>query len=241
MTVPVDPPPAGPAEATWSIAQAARWLGVSPQLVRDWIASDMLPTLPGAGRAPRLDPAAVRRWLDEARPSPPERLNQRDEHACFGCGRLNPFGLQLEFVADGDGVRADLTPGRLREGWAGTIHGGILSTMLDEALAWSLFRHQIWAVTARLNVSFRRPAMVGQPLSIHGWLVRDRGRLIEVAGEIRSADGTVLSEATGLFVRVSGTERDRLARIYGVVPPTPLPPSPPGASASDPVSDRRSG
>jgi uncharacterized protein (TIGR00369 family)/excisionase family DNA binding protein len=198
--------------------QAARLLGVEERRVRGWVRDGLLPArrLPG-GRA-RLPADAVRALVDQTPPVSGGRINRRDDHACFGCGRLNPFGLQLDFVADEAGVWTDFVPGRLREGWTGTVHGGILATLLDEVLAWALFQRGIVAVTARLAITYRRPAPVGEPLRAHGWIERDRGRLVEAAGEVRDQTGTLLAEASATFVRVGAAERARLERVYGVLP-----------------------
>jgi excisionase family DNA binding protein/uncharacterized protein (TIGR00369 family) len=203
------------ATGDYTIEAAARALGVTPRAVRKWARAGLLPAtrLPG-GRA-RI-PAAAVAGLYGDRSMPAGRLNQVDDHFCFGCGRLNPAGLQLSFVADGAEVRAAFTPGRLSEGWAGATHGGILATLLDEVLAWTLFHHQIWAVTTRLAITYRRPAPIGAPLTASGRIVQDRGRLVEVAGEAREAGGAVVAEATATFVRVSAEQRARLERIYGV-------------------------
>jgi uncharacterized protein (TIGR00369 family)/excisionase family DNA binding protein len=201
----------------YTIEEAARALGVTARTARHWARIGLLPArrLPG-GRA-RVPVAAVAGLYGD-RSMPAGRLNRRDDHFCFGCGRLNPAGLQLSFIAEGDEVRADFTPGRLREGWSGATHGGVLATLLDEALAWTLFHHQIWAVTARLAITYRRPAPIGAPLTARGRIVQDRGRLVEVAGEARDANGAVVAEATATFVRVSPEQRARLERIYGAAP-----------------------
>jgi uncharacterized protein (TIGR00369 family) len=144
-------------------------------------------------------------------------VNRLGEHECFGCGEHNPIGLRLVFAADGpDGVVAHFTPGRSRQGWIGATHGGILATLLDEALAWALVRAGIWAVTARLSITYRRPVPLSQPLTVHGRLVRDRGRLVEAAGEVRDAAGRRLVEAEGHFYCLPAPERSRLERLYGL-------------------------
>jgi excisionase family DNA binding protein/uncharacterized protein (TIGR00369 family) len=204
---------------TWTLKEAAARLGADERTVRRWARQGLLPARRLPGGQVRIPVAAVLALDDERRAPVADRLNLRDDHTCFGCGRLNPFGLHLDFVAEGDGVRADFVPGRLREGWSGTLHGGIIATLLDEVLAWALFRQQIWAVTTRLAITYRRPVLVGTPLSAHGRLERDRGRLIEASGEVRDATGLVLAEATATFVRVTAEARARLERIYGI--PTP--------------------
>jgi acyl-coenzyme A thioesterase PaaI-like protein len=137
------------------------------------------------------------------------RLNVGDDHYCFGCGRLNPHGLRLAFfrLDGGDGVWAPFTPERHHEGYAGLVHGGIVSTLLDEVMAWSLYAREVWAVTARMSVTFRRPLQVGVAVRLTGRLVADRGRLLEVTGDVRRAvDGVLLAEATATFARVPETQ-----------------------------------
>lgn len=138
-------------------------------------------------------------------PEHPAALNARDDHGCFGCGRLNPHSLRLRFypLADGDGVWAPFTPAPVHEGYAGIVHGGIITTVLDEVMAWSLYTREVWAMTARMSVTFRQPVVTGVPARAIGWLVSDRGRLLDVAAELRrDADDVLLAEATGTFARV---------------------------------------
>ena len=127
----------------------------------------------------------------------------RPDHGCFGCGALNPCGLHLAFGLHGEGVRARFTPRRQDEGFFGVVHGGILSTMLDEAMAWAAFAEGLWAVTGRLDVRFRKPVEVGIEVVVTGRVVANHGRIVEAQGEIRRAsDGALLAEGSGRFVRV---------------------------------------
>lgn len=133
-----------------------------------------------------------------------ERINVDLDHNCFGCGKLNAYGLQLDFHADErGGVWAEFVPAERFEGYTGMVHGGIISTVLDEVMAWSLYRQQIWAVTAEMSVRYRAPIQVGERTRATGWEIASRGRRIEMAGEIRRGrDGAVLATATALFIRV---------------------------------------
>lgn len=133
-----------------------------------------------------------------------ERINVDLDHNCFGCGRLNAYGLRLEFHADArGGVRTAWVPAERFEGYSGMVHGGVISAVLDEVMAWSLYRHHIWAVTGEMTVRFRAPIAVGEPTRATGWEVASRGRRIEMAGEIRrERDGALLATATALFIRV---------------------------------------
>ncbi len=134
-----------------------------------------------------------------------ERVNVTNEHNCFGCGRLNAHGLQMEFLTnpEGDGVWSRVILAPRFEGYQGVIHGGIISTLLDEAMAWSLYRDDIWAVTGQLSIRFRKPVIVGVPVLANGHIGARRGRIIEMRGDLRrESDGQVLAEATATFVRV---------------------------------------
>lgn len=132
-------------------------------------------------------------------------VNEVNAHNCFGCGTLNVCGLQLTMYpnADGNGVWSPFVPAARFEGYPGMIHGGIVCTALDEVMAWSLYREQIWAVTGSLQVRYRRPLAVGEGLRAIGMIERNRGRVIETRGEIRrQEDDMLLAEATAPFVRV---------------------------------------
>jgi hypothetical protein len=56
--------------------------------------------------------------------------------------------------------------------------------------------HNHLMVTASLEVKYRAPTPIGQPLTVVGRLVRRRGRLAVTAAELRLPDGTVTAEAT---------------------------------------------
>lgn len=133
-----------------------------------------------------------------------DRINVDLDHNCFGCGRLNEFGLKLNFHADArGGVWADFEPAARFEGYTGMVHGGVIGAVLDEVMAWSLYRQETWAVTAEMSVRYRAPVQVGELTRATGWQVAARGRRIEMAGEIRRrSDGAVLATATALFIRV---------------------------------------
>lgn len=147
------------------------------------------------------------------------RLNVRDDHYCFGCGRLNPWGLKLSFYesADGAGLWAPWTPVRQHEGYDGIAHGGIITAVLDEVMAWTAYQQRIWAVTGKIAVNFRRPVEIGVPTRAIGRIISDRGRILELAGELRrESDGAVLAAATGTFVRVPEEKaRDWQRRYIG--------------------------
>lgn len=90
----------------------------------------------------------------------------------------------------------------VHQGWNGRVHGGILSTLLDEAMAQLLYRRQETAVTAELTVRFKRSAPVGRELVVEARRTAARGRLVEVKAEARFTDGTVVAAAGAKFLKV---------------------------------------
>lgn len=140
---------------------------------------------------------------------------QRD-HGCFGCGDENPCGLRLRFETTEPGVvEARFVPRRQDEGFFGVVHGGIVTAMLDEAMAWASFSADVWAMTAKMEVRFRRPVRVGAELRLVGRVVSVRGKLVETAGEVRSVDDdALLAEATASFVQVPSAQVEEWEARY---------------------------
>jgi len=121
---------------------------------------------------------------------------------CFGCGPGNPIGLHLAFEAHEDGgVQASFTPGEEHQGWDGVMHGGLVTVLLDEAMAWAASASTTMYFTGRLEVRYRQPVRTGTPLTVRGWITRNRGRTLETRAEVQSLDGAVLAEGTALFMR----------------------------------------
>ena len=77
---------------------------------------------------------------------------------CFACAPTNPHGLKMEFWEDGDELVSMWQPNPNYEGWLGTLHGGIQSTLIDEIGGWWIGRKlQLSAMTTNLQVKFRKP------------------------------------------------------------------------------------
>jgi uncharacterized protein (TIGR00369 family) len=126
-------------------------------------------------------------------------MNKQPNSAqCFVCGVHNPVGLKLSFYEAASGeVVAGYTPPQHFEGFPGVLHGGVISALLDEA-GWRAVMvgdPNRFTVTARLDVRYRQPTPIGQPLRIVGRVVKRRGRLALAQASITLPDGTVTAEA----------------------------------------------
>ncbi len=132
---------------------------------------------------------------------------QGDDY-CFGCGAANPVGLRLEFDVDEGRRSAEATfrPRLEHQGYTGVTHGGIIATLLDEAMLKLCWELGIPAVTARLEVEIKKPAPVGEELRVRGWIVKDKGRAVEAEAEITNSRGEVVAAGRSTAV-VTGPRR----------------------------------
>ena len=120
----------------------------------------------------------------------------RSDSLCFGCGQNNPIGLKLSFQRDGKMARAEFIPDKLYQGWRGIVHGGIITTALDEALAHAAHLDGIECITAEMTVKFKRPAKVEELLILTASIIKKTRRLIKTEAKALLKDGTVVAEGT---------------------------------------------
>ncbi|KPL04655.1 MAG: hypothetical protein AMJ73_04045 [candidate division Zixibacteria bacterium SM1_73] len=123
---------------------------------------------------------------------------------CFVCGDKNPSGLNVEFyLKDGKAV-GEYTVQDHFQGYKNILHGGILSTLLDEVMIKSILAQDILTVTCEIKVRFKKPVKIGQRLFLEGKPTGDRGKILLAEGEIRDEDGEVVATAEGKFFRAEG-------------------------------------
>ena len=140
-----------------------------------------------------------------ASPSPARAaaLNVQFLRTCFGCGVDNPHGLQLQFHLHPDGTaEASWIPDTKWEGLQGIVHGGVITTLLDEAMAKAVAAAGCRSMTAELRVRFRQYAKTGELLRVRGWIVRHKGRLIEAEAAVFTHDGHERAHAWATFLAV---------------------------------------
>jgi len=129
-----------------------------------------------------------------------------DEQAghCFGCGPANPEGLHLVFTLGAeDGLpiaTAQVNLTRLHEGPPGHIHGGIIATLMDEAMSKLNRPLGVIAMTRHMEVDYLRPSPLHCELVLTGRHVRREGRKLFHEAELKLPDGTVLARAEGIFI-----------------------------------------
>jgi acyl dehydratase len=148
-----------------------------------------------------------------------QRIEERfafEPHNCFACGTLNAGGLHLDLHVDGERCWTDLAIPARFQGWDEIAHGGIVTTILDEVMAWSLVDSDNWGLTARLTVDFKRPVPLERPIRAEGWITQARRRLVTTAGQIiDAASGEVLATAEATYVAATDDRKQELKRRYG--------------------------
>ena len=127
------------------------------------------------------------------------------DRRCFVCGEENPDGLNLKVVYDGaDGVRTEFLAEERYRGWSDYLHGGVLTLIFDEMLGWLSRYLGHDAMTARLEVRYRKPVPLGSRLTFHGVLEREIKGLLDIRLNARLDDGSVAAEANGRMMIISG-------------------------------------
>ena len=139
-------------------------------------------------------------------------LPKPEGHGCFACGTANPIGLDLHFYRLNDTVCTDVTLGQYHEGWQNMAHGGIITTLLDEVMSWTIiFFKRVFFVTRRIDVKFSKPVPLGVPLTAKGRMANEqKSRKLEVVGELFDDQGRVLARSRGEFVILP---REKLAPV----------------------------
>ena len=126
------------------------------------------------------------------------------QNHCFGCGDANAQGLQLKFYVDAEGrVLCRFQLAMHFQGPPGYAHGGIIATLLDEAMSKATRGRGITAMTRQMSIEYLRPVPLGRKLVLEGHSALDAGRKQRCSAELRDAEGTVLAKATGLFIEVN--------------------------------------
>ncbi len=126
-------------------------------------------------------------------------------NGCFGCGGANQRGMQLTFERDPERrrIRGRFRLGPEYQGGPGFIHGGIIATLLDEAMGKVNSFRQVRAMTAELVVEYVKPVLVDHEIVVEAFEVEKNGRNALHVGEIRNLSGDVLARGRGRFVEVN--------------------------------------
>jgi uncharacterized protein (TIGR00369 family) len=128
------------------------------------------------------------------------KFHPQKKNFCFACGQDNPQGMHLKFVQEGNRFVCNFRLGKRYTGPPGHCHGGIIATILDDAMSkLNKLRHVI-AVTSKMTVEYLKPVPLHKPLRVESHEQSKRGRRLIHFAEISDANGTVLARSRGTFI-----------------------------------------
>lgn len=116
---------------------------------------------------------------------------------CFACGKDNPIGLKLKFLWDGQVAKTEFVPEEPFQGWPGITHGAIVMALLDEAMSYAAFFSGYSTVTGKINARLKRPARIGERLTVTGRTIKMNRKLIETEAAVTLTDGEEIARGEG--------------------------------------------
>lgn len=125
----------------------------------------------------------------------------KDGYNCICCSPNNPIGLHLEFWEDGEDVLTKWNPSQNYQGWVNTLHGGVISMLMDEVAGWVINRKlQTTGVTTRLEVKYRRPVMTDETqIVVRGHIVQQRRNIVTIALTLENSKGQICNEGEAIY------------------------------------------
>jgi len=123
---------------------------------------------------------------------------------CFACGKDNPHGMKLKFYRDEQTRRTicEFKLSRRYEGPPGHAHGGIIATILDEAMGKVNKFRNVVALTKKMEVEYLKPVPLNKKLTVIGREREVVGRQHINLAEISNEAGEILAHGTATFIAV---------------------------------------
>lgn len=132
-----------------------------------------------------------------------QSIKLEDDNYCFACGRENPCGLKLSFTYAGGKLTSEFTPSKVHQGYRDITHGGIVTTVLDEAMIQAAIAEGIKPVTAEINIRFKMPLMADEEAVVRAEITKRGAKLIEAYScLLRKKDGAVIAEAHAKLIQL---------------------------------------
>ena len=125
----------------------------------------------------------------------------KEGYRCICCCPENPIGLHLEFWEDGDDVLTVWHPSANYQGWVNTLHGGVISMLMDEVAGWVVNRKlQTTGVTTRLEVKYRRPVMTDESrIVVRGHIASQKRNFVDIQLALENAKGEICNEGVATY------------------------------------------
>ncbi len=129
-------------------------------------------------------------------------MKLKDTHKCFVCGKDNEIGLKLIFVVENKKIKAEFIPDETLQGFEGIVHGGIITTVLDEAMVKLAFILGLNAVTSKISVELKYPTIVGRKYFITGEIIEEQEKIVKAKAGLENEDKKLIARAEAVLVKV---------------------------------------
>jgi acyl-coenzyme A thioesterase PaaI-like protein len=142
---------------------------------------------------------------------------------CLVCGRDNTHGLRLDLYVDPDRsiVRADFVPASHHAGFDEVVHGGLIATVLDEAMTWTAtWWGRRFCFCGEITARFRKPVRPGVAYRIEALVEFAKPKLIETSAKLMESSGAPAATASGKYVPMSVEEHQRFIQTMIRAPAT---------------------
>ena len=141
-------------------------------------------------------------------PSKPQghdtRYHKMQKNNCFVCGQNNREGMRLKFILD-EQRQTFVCRFRLSKRYTGPpghAHGGIIASILDDAMGKVNKLRHVVALTREMTVEYLKPVPLNKPLRVIGRETKVRGRTHVNTAEILNNKNEVLARSTGIFIAI---------------------------------------
>lgn len=137
-----------------------------------------------------------------------------DVSQCYGCGRLNPHGLQIKSYWEGDESVCRFRPRPHHTSLPGYAYGGLIASLIDchatGTAAAAIYRQEgrametmppVRCVTASLHVDYLAPTPIDTELEVRARVKEVKGKKVVLDADL-SADGKVCARGQVVCVRI---------------------------------------
>jgi uncharacterized protein (TIGR00369 family) len=125
-----------------------------------------------------------------------------DDGYCFVCGPKNPIGMKLDFHFDGKTLSTEFVPQKEHQGYMNVVHGGIISTLLDEVMVKLAIEMGMPAVTAHMDIRLKKALNTGVKITVSAEITKDSKKIIEAYAKAVTDDAVVVADAKGKLVKI---------------------------------------
>ena len=90
------------------------------------------------------------------------------------------------------------------------LHGGIISSLLDEVMIKAVLSQNISAMTVEIKVKFKKPVWIGEKIYLQGEIVKEQGKIVFAQGEVKNQKGEMVALGEAKFFKVDETMQEIL-------------------------------